>query len=148
MRQQIDPSVNLIIWLRPKKKLFVSCNPTLTSFYSKKCLPLSFFHLPTPNQRKTWIKHTFLTKKIMQKFFFYRPTYPIYLRTVTGNKQFLFLGLTKLQRCTWSWSWLVLKIQYKCRIIYLKTSHYEYLTLIQKYKQWPRSDFFYYTSHV
>ena len=24
---------------RPKKKLFVSCNPTLTSFYSKKSLP-------------------------------------------------------------------------------------------------------------
>ena len=28
---------NLII--RPKKKLIVSCNPTLTNFYSKKSLP-------------------------------------------------------------------------------------------------------------
>ena len=27
------------LYLRPKKKLFVSCNPTLTSFYSKKSLP-------------------------------------------------------------------------------------------------------------
>ena len=25
--------------VRPEKKLFVSCNPTLTSFYSKKSLP-------------------------------------------------------------------------------------------------------------
>ena len=24
----------------------------------------------------------------------YRPTYPIFFRTVTGNKQFLFLGLS------------------------------------------------------
>ena len=27
------------------------------------------------------------------KLFFYRPTYPILFQTVTGNKQFLFLGL-------------------------------------------------------
>ena len=57
------------------KKLFVSCNPTLTSFYPA---------LPTPNQHKTCIKHTFLTKKIIppQKkkkitnlptLFFFRP---------------------------------------------------------------------------
>ena len=30
----------------------------------------------------------------MQNIFFYRPTYPISFRTVTGNKQFLFLGLS------------------------------------------------------
>ena len=29
----------------------------------------------------------------MQKNLFYRPTYPIFSRTVTGNKQFIFLGL-------------------------------------------------------
>ena len=76
-----------------KKKMIVSCNPTLTSFYSENPYPKVFSTFPTPNQRKTCIKHTFLTKKIMQEFFFYRPTYPIFLRTVTGNKQFLFLGL-------------------------------------------------------
>ena len=42
-----------------EKKLFVSCNPTLARFYSKKSLP-------TPKQCKTCIKHTFLTKR---KFF-------------------------------------------------------------------------------
>ena len=58
--------------LRPKKKLFVSCNPypNKTSFYSKKPYPKVFSALPTPNQRKTCIKHTFLTKKIMQKKYF------------------------------------------------------------------------------
>ena len=36
-----DPSIPLDVstTVRPKKKLFVSCNPTLTSFYSKKSLP-------------------------------------------------------------------------------------------------------------
>ena len=29
----------------------------------------------------------------MQKKSFYRPTYPIFFRTVTGNKEFIFLGL-------------------------------------------------------
>ena len=47
--------------------MFVSCNPTLTSLYSKKSLPKVFFHRPNSNQRKACIKHTFLTKKIMQK---------------------------------------------------------------------------------
>ena len=28
----------------------------------------------------------------MQKQILYRPTYPIYLHTVTGNKQYIFLG--------------------------------------------------------
>ena len=36
----------------------------------------------------------------MQKNYFYRPTYPIFFRTVTGNKQFLFLGLTVETRKT------------------------------------------------
>ena len=30
----------------------------------------------------------------MQNIFFYRPTYPIFFRTITGNKQFIFLGLS------------------------------------------------------
>ena len=47
------------------------------SFYSKKSLPIFFSALPTPKQRKTCIKHTFMNKKIIQ-FFFYRPTYPIF----------------------------------------------------------------------
>ena len=45
------------------KKLFVSCNHTLISFYFKKTYPSVFSALPTPDQRKTCIKHTFLTKK-------------------------------------------------------------------------------------
>ena len=31
----------------------------------------------------------------MQKKTFYRPTYPIFSQAVTGNKQFIFLGLIK-----------------------------------------------------
>ena len=60
------------------KKLFASCNPTLTSFYTKKSLPRVFSALPIPNQHEICIKHTFLTTKKMQKFLFYRPTYPIF----------------------------------------------------------------------
>ena len=45
--------------IRPKKKLFVSYNPTLTSFYLKISLPLSFVCPPnsqsTQNMRKTHI---------------------------------------------------------------------------------------------
>ena len=60
------------------KKMFSSCNPTLTSFLFKKIPTLKF--LPPsqlPINVKTCIKHTLLTKKIMQFFPFYRPTYPI-----------------------------------------------------------------------
>ena len=57
-----------------KKKLFVSCNPTLTSFYQKNPYPKVFSAL---------IKHSFLTKEIMQKKCFYRPTYPYFFPTVT-----------------------------------------------------------------
>ena len=64
----------------------------LKVFIQKNPYPKVFSALPTPNQRKTCIKHTFLTKKIMQKKN-YRPTYPIFFRTVTGNKLFIFLGL-------------------------------------------------------
>ena len=40
--------------------------------------------------------HIFDQKKNPKKNFFYRLTYPIFLRTVTGNKQFIFLGLSIL----------------------------------------------------
>ena len=84
-----------IYYLGLKKKLFVSCNPTLTSFYQKNPYPKFFSALPTQNQCKTCIKHTFLTKKIMQKFFFL-PTYLPYFfsdrYTNTGNNIF-FLAL-------------------------------------------------------
>ena len=33
-------------FLSMKNNLFVSCNPTITSFYQKKSLPLSFIHPP------------------------------------------------------------------------------------------------------
>ena len=56
---------------RPKK-LFVSCNPTLTSFYSKP--------------------HIFDQKNNV-KIDSYQPTYPIFFRIVTGKKQ-IYLGLT------------------------------------------------------
>ena len=85
------------LWLlwRLKKKLFVSCNPTLTSFIQKNTYPKVFLPLPTPNQCKTCIKLTFLTKKkTKKKRRFYWPTYPISFLTVTGNKQFIFLGLS------------------------------------------------------
>ena len=54
-----------------KKKLFVSCYPTLTSFYSKKSLPLSFFCPPnsqsTLNMHKT---HIFDQKNYAKNIFF------------------------------------------------------------------------------
>ena len=56
-------------------KLFVSCNPTLTPFYSKKYIHQSFFSaLPTPNQRKTCIKHIFGQKNNAFFFINYQPT--------------------------------------------------------------------------
>ena len=35
----VEPLPDIGRYLGLKKKLFVSCNPTLTSFYSKKSLP-------------------------------------------------------------------------------------------------------------
>ena len=45
-------------------KLFVSCNPTLTSFYSKKSLPLSFFCISNSKKKKKNAWNTHLKKKI------------------------------------------------------------------------------------
>ena len=47
-------------------------------FIQKNLYPKFFSALPTPNQRKTCIKHKFLTKRIMKKRRNYRPTYPIF----------------------------------------------------------------------
>ena len=79
--------------IRPKKKLFVSCNPTLTSFYSKNPYPKVFSALPTPNQHQTCIKHKFLTKEIMQKkiFFTNQPTL-IFFRPLQETDYILFLA--------------------------------------------------------
>ena len=52
--------------IRPKK-MSVSCNPTLTSFYLKKSPPKALSALPTPNQPKTCIKHTFFSNKKIEK---------------------------------------------------------------------------------
>ena len=60
---------------------------TLTSFYSKNPYPKVFSALPTSNQRKTCIKHTFLTQIIVQTFF-YRPTYPFFLPLQETNNFF------------------------------------------------------------
>ena len=78
---------------RPKK---ISCLFPVTLpyqvFIQKNPYPKVFSTLQTPNQRKTCIKDTFLTKKIKEKKKL--PTYlPYFFWTVTGNKQFLFLGL-------------------------------------------------------
>ena len=75
------------------KKLFVSYNHTLIIFYFKKPYPSFFSALPTPDQRKTCIKHTFLTKKKNPPkiYIIDLPTLFIFW-TVTGNK-FFFLGL-------------------------------------------------------
>ena len=81
--------------ISPKKKLFVSCNPTLTSFYSKKNpYPKVFIALPTPNQHETCIKHTFLTKKIMKKknLFTNLPTL-FFFGPLQETNSYSFLGL-------------------------------------------------------
>ena len=76
-------------------EMFVSCNPTLTSFYSKKSLLLSFFALPTPNQRKTCMHkiHIFDQKNNPKNIFL--PTYLPYFILDRYRKQTIsFLGLS------------------------------------------------------
>ena len=56
------------------KKLFVSCNRTLTSFHSKKILTLRvFLHFKLPINIKR-IKHTFLNKKVIQNIIYTQNT--------------------------------------------------------------------------
>ena len=91
---------HLVYMQRPKEKLFVSCNPTL--FYSKETLPHFYSALPTANQHKTCINHTFLTKKIIPPNFFLL-TYLPYLLLYRFRKQTLFFlgqilnGLSKIR---------------------------------------------------
>ena len=60
------------IGLGLKKKVVCFLQPYPNKFLFQKIPTLKFFSaLRTPNQSKTCIKHTFLTKKIMQKNIFY-----------------------------------------------------------------------------
>ena len=72
------------------KMLFVSCNPTVTGFYSKKYL---FSALPNPNQHKTYIKNTFLNQKNNQKIIppliLDQTTFPIFFGPLLYNWYFL-----------------------------------------------------------
>ena len=86
------------IWKnRPKNKLFVSCNLTLTRFIQINAYPPKNSALPTPNQHKTCIKHTFLTRKIMQKKYFYLPTYPMFFRPLQETNNFFFRPYATLE---------------------------------------------------
>ena len=77
-----------------KKSYLFPVTLPIQVFTQKNPYPKVFSALTIPSQRETCIKHTFLTKKIMQKKK-KLPTYlPYFFRTITGNKQFLFLGLT------------------------------------------------------
>ena len=60
---------------RPKKSCLFPVTLPLQVFIFKNPYAKVFSALPTPNQRKTCIKHTFLTKKIIQKKYIL-PTYP------------------------------------------------------------------------
>ena len=66
-----------VIFIRLEKKVVCFLYPYPNKFLFKKIPTLKFFSvLPTLNQRKTCLKHIFLTKK-KWIFFFYQPTYPI-----------------------------------------------------------------------
>ena len=72
--------------VRPKKKLFVSCNPTLTSFYSKKSLLQSFFRPPNSQSTKNMHKtHIFDQKNNEKKNLL--PTYLPYFFSDRYRKQ-------------------------------------------------------------
>ena len=77
-----------------KKKLLVSCNPTLTSCYSEKSLRYFFLICPPNSQsHKTCIKHTFLNKFTYQKKIV--PTYlPYIFRNIYRKQIKKFQGLS------------------------------------------------------
>ena len=84
--------------IRPKRSCGFPVPYPINKFLLKKIPTRKFFSaLPTPNQRKTCIKHSFLTKKIVQ-FLKILPTYPypIFVGTVTGKQTFFFLSLRPL----------------------------------------------------
>ena len=61
--------------IRPKKRCLFPVTLPLQVFIQKNPYPKVFSALPTPNQRKTCIKHTFLTKKYftdLPTLFFFR----------------------------------------------------------------------------
>ena len=55
---------------RLKKMLFVSCNPTLTSFYSKKSLPESFFRPPNSQSKENVHKTHIFDQNNNKKYIF------------------------------------------------------------------------------
>ena len=74
---KVRPSRGRHRWMYPNKFLF-----------KKIHTPKFFSALPTPNQRKTCIKHLLLTKKMMQK-----PTYPIFFRPLQETNNIFLLAL-------------------------------------------------------
>ena len=76
------------------KKIVCFLLPYRNRFLFKKIPTLKFFSaLQTSNQHKTCIKHTFLTKKIMQTNFFHQPTYPIFFKPLQETKNIFLLVL-------------------------------------------------------
>ena len=59
-----------IYCIRPKKSCLFPVTLPLQVFIRKKPYPKVFIGYPTPNQHKTCIKHTFLTKRNNAKKFF------------------------------------------------------------------------------
>ena len=63
--------------------MFVSCNPTLTNFYSKEICTFIFFSaFPISNTHQTYMKHTFWKKEKKILNLFCLPTYlPYFFHT-------------------------------------------------------------------
>ena len=89
-----DVKSHSFLLLGLKKSCLFPVTLPLQVFIQKNPYPKVFISLSTPNQRKTCINHTFLTKKIMKKKIFLPIYLPYFFQTVTGNKQFIFLRLT------------------------------------------------------
>ena len=86
-----------------KKKLFVSCNLTLTSFLLKEIPTLKFYFHPSYSQ-STWnMQETHIIwKKNIQRKYFNRPTYPIfsdYYMKQTISVFRPYIEMSKLETC-------------------------------------------------
>ena len=79
--------------VRPKKGCLFPVTLPYQVFIQKNSYLKVFFCLPTPNQRKTCIKHTFLTKKIVRKYSFTDLPTLIIFRPLQETNNF-FLGLS------------------------------------------------------
>ena len=78
------------------KMLFPVTQP-LQVFNPKNPYPNIFSSFPTPNHHKLCMEHAYFEKKIiLTKITFCPSTYPIFIQTVTGNKEFNILGLNFL----------------------------------------------------